>query len=74
MTLKQEEIIKLLETKEWEIATTSGWHTSCWIQKGGIGKGGESYKVNRNTFNALFKKGLLIRAGNIYGPQIYRLK
>ncbi len=45
----------------WELGTTTRYAngTRAWLQKGGIGKGGESRNISSATVHALSKKGLI---------------
>lgn len=58
---RQREVLALLLTGDWEIGINRGLHVRAWIQKGGLGKGGESQDVNFNTFHSLYIKGLINR-------------
>ena len=49
----------------WELGLATGYKGSrAWLQKGGLGYGGDSQKVHRNTLFSLEAKGLIKR---IYG-------
>ena len=56
LSVRQKEILQLLSTGEWEIGTSWG---DVWMQKGGLGYGGESKIVNWNTFQALRIRGFI---------------
>ena len=56
----QKDIVKLLQSGEWEIGYSSGVRLSRgWMQKGGLGRGGEAKDINVATFRALKDKGLI---------------
>ncbi len=49
----------------WALGAGSGINSRVWMQKDGLGRGGETAKVSVATFTALRKKGLIrkIRSG-----------
>jgi len=75
LTDKQMDIIKKMD-EGWELGFYSGYDASVNLQKGGLGKGGESKPVNYNTFSALRNRELVtpITNQNPYAfPQKYYL-
>lgn len=54
LTKAQQEIIDLLKNG-WELGISAGFNARCWIQKGGIGRGGESKDIRHSTYTALRK-------------------
>ncbi len=69
---KQIEILQLI-TNGWEIGIDTGPSPTTWIQKGGLGRGGESKQVHFNTFDSLRYKGLIKRNHESFfaNPQHY---
>ena len=55
------EVVKLLESGEWELGYGSGSRDDgrYWIQRGGLTKGGESRGVRVSTMDALERRGLI---------------
>ena len=58
LTKNQQEIIELMG-KGWSLALFNSYHAWATLQKGKIGYGRESKKVNLNTLFALKRKGLI---------------
>lgn len=56
---RQQEVVNLLK-EGWELAYCSGYSDMVLFQKNGIGKGGESKNVNKNTLNSLYLKGIIV--------------
>jgi hypothetical protein len=54
----QDEILKLLR-EGWAIGLSGGQHASWWMQKNGLGRGGEHRDVHSASAFALYKKGLI---------------
>ncbi len=59
----QQHVIDRME-QGWELGMSRGFNPSCWLQKNGIGRGGETEHIRSTTLDALFKKGLVRRKGN----------
>jgi len=55
---KQRELLMLIGDG-WEIGISTGFKPRAWIQKGGLGRGGEAKDVHFNTFHSLRVKGLI---------------
>lgn len=54
----QLEVLRLMASGEWELGFTSGFGDAhYWMQKGGLGRGGETKKINVKTGHALYRKG-----------------
>lgn len=70
----QAEVLALLQSGEWElgesVARLSG--SRYWLQKGGVGRGGESREVRWSTAKALIDAGL-IEAPYAFPTLKYRL-
>lgn len=72
LTHKQIGIIQLMK-EGWEMAYDNFMtKRKCWVQKNGVGKGGESIRVEASTFKALKEKGLIKEEYN-YPTSTYRL-
>jgi len=68
----QQEVIDLMKN-DWELGTSmSGEHHS-WLQKGGLGKGGESKTVSSATVHALYRKGL-IKSIDVFPTRKYYIR
>jgi hypothetical protein len=68
-------ILKLMNAR-WELGRYRDWglgsyHTT--LQKGGLGKGGETIAVNMNTLRALDKRKLINTTDHLGHPTIYKL-
>lgn len=58
----------------WELGQSTAFgHERCWIQKDGIGRGGESINIHGNTLQALLRRGLVKRVGHGFPTQRYKL-
>ena len=68
----QQRVIDLM-SEGWELGHSRGYQTSAWMQKDGIGRGGDSEKVNANTFFALRGKGLITVAREGFPTNVYKL-
>ncbi len=60
LTPRQREIVDLMRNG-WELGGDMSINGRDWIQKGGLGRGGEAKNVNGNTTYALYKKGVIIQ-------------
>ena len=80
LTNRQAEAIVLMQCG-WQLGKTMTFVTStrdkerAWLQKGGIGKGGDSVHVNMNTFYALYKAGMIEqdKQDMLARPKLYKL-
>lgn len=69
----QREVLELMD-HGWELGrSTSDFCGGCSVQKGGLGRGGESKKVNSNTWHALWKKKLIRCVDSSYPTEKYAL-
>jgi len=71
----QEEILRLM-AEGWELGhSTSGWGGGPWgwLQKQGLGRGGETISVRANTAWALMRKGLIKSTGFGFPTERYVL-
>jgi hypothetical protein len=67
-------IVKMREG--WQCASSiylTGNGSWFWLQKGGIGYGGESLQINGNTFNSLTSKKLIYFSGRRFPNSYYSL-
>ena len=69
----QKEIVNLMRNG-WELGGSMSGSGGDWIQKGGLGKGGDSKNVNANTTFALYKKGVICRGLRKFPTEHYLLK
>jgi hypothetical protein len=51
----QREVLRLMSSG-WELGEDMGTNSHAWVQKGGLGRGGETKKVNSNTVYALWRE------------------
>ena len=59
-TKKQMEVLTLMN-EGWEMGFSNTMNSRVWLQKNGVGRGGESMDVHINTFNGLHLRGLVRR-------------
>lgn len=55
----QRELLEKIASGEWELGTSTAIRRSAWIQRGGIGRGGEVVTVNHATVHALYRRGMI---------------
>ena len=57
----QRELLEKIASGEWELGTNTAMASrrSAWIQRGGIGRGGETVGVSRATVHALLRRGMI---------------
>ena len=58
LSKKQQEVIDLMNNG-WELGQTTGYSSRTWLQKGGIGRGGEAKTISSSTLLALHKKRVI---------------
>ncbi len=73
LTKLMQEVIDLMKNG-WELAQSDTYEGRTWIQNGGAGKGGESRRVNANTFQALYSRGLIEITNRKFPTVKYGLK
>ena len=73
LTPLQQEIIDLMKDG-WELGTAMGLNPRSWLQKGGLGKGGESKEIKSGTVHALAYLGYIERGESEFPTLHYRLK
>lgn len=73
LSQRQQEVIDLMKAG-WELGRSIGGLTNrSWMQKDGLGRGGETKDVHSNTFFALEDKGLIEVEYEKYPRAKYRL-
>ena len=73
LTPIQQEVIDLIN-QGWELGSSITLDGRCWIQKGGLGRGGESKKVSSSTVRTLEYLGYIERGEKHFPTLHYRLK
>lgn len=73
LTPTQQEVMDLIN-QGWELGSSSGIDGGCWIQKGGLGKGGKSKPVSSSTVHTLEYLGYIERGASHFPTLHYRLK
>ena len=68
---KAQKHVLLLMKHGWSLCVTSGFHTNHWLQEDGCGRGGNTEKVNANTFWAIASKNWVKRNGGRYPTTSY---
>lgn len=68
----QQKTIALMQDG-WELGVSGGFSPRCWIQKNGIGKGGESLNLKISTFHVLLNKKLIKKTEDGYPTSKYKL-
>ncbi len=58
LSKNQQEVLDFMK-KGWELGSSMGFDSRCWLQKDGCGRGGLSKDVNGNTFYALYQRNLI---------------
>lgn len=73
LSTAQRKVIDLMKSG-WEMGVRSSlMEQRCWLQKDGVGRGGETHSVNGNTFNSLHSNGLIEQAQYGFPTSKYRL-
>ena len=57
----------------WELGADRTMHGRCWIQKGGIGHGGEAETISISTFQALQQRGIVRSKGHDFPTERFEL-
>lgn len=58
----QRDLLEKIASGEWELGTSTAMASrrrSAWIQRGGIGRGGEAVAVSHATVHALYRRGMI---------------
>jgi len=70
-TLRQKQVLLLMK-HGWALCSTNGFnHTRHWLQENGCGKGGNTEKVNTNTFWAIAGRDWIAKNGGKYPTTSY---
>lgn len=70
---RQKEVLDLMQSG-WELGETEGFSPDAWLQKGGIGRGGERKDVSMNLLISLYKKDLIEVRAKKYPFVYYKLR
>ncbi|MBV6747277.1 hypothetical protein [Xanthomonas vasicola] len=57
MSPTQQEVVALMRDG-WELGVREGLDSRCWLQRNGVGAGGESKSVGIGTYAAVAKRGV----------------
>ena len=68
----QQEVIKLM-SDGWEMGQSMVFDGGYYLQKGGIGRGGKSKRLNANTACALKDRGIVICFEHKFPSALYKL-
>ena len=58
----------------WELGASMTFDSRCWLQHGGIGKGGEMKNVRSSTFSALLYKRVIVQTSREFPTATYSLR
>lgn len=72
LSAKQKEVIKLMR-EGWELGASKALTRRKWLQKDGIGKGGETKDVHTATFDKLYFSNLIYAPDYSFPSQKYLL-
>lgn len=68
----QQDVVDKMQSG-WELGVSMGSETRCWLQKGRLGRGGETKTVHYNTFWSLWNKEIIVLVGLKYPLRRYKL-
>ena len=68
----QRDILQLMSSG-WELGEDMGANSHAWIQKGGLGRGGETKNVNSNTLYALWRGNYIETAKEMFPTRRFKL-
>lgn len=71
-TAAQAEVIMLMR-EHWQLGVSLDMSGRIWIQKDGVGRGGETKKVKSNTYHTILDAGLLECVDNDFPVKKYIL-
>lgn len=57
----------------WELGEMMTMAGGCWMQKGGLGRGGECKEVRGSTVTALFKKNIIKQKSEEFPVRVFEL-
>jgi len=73
LSIKQQEVLRLM-ANGWELGQGMDRDGRCWIQKGGLGMGGEAETVSNATLHSLWRKNLIIEVAEAFPLRRFGLK
>lgn len=72
----QRELLEKIASGEWELGTSTtiaSRRHHAWIQRGGIGRGGETVGVSRATVHALFRRGMIAHGDKSFPTRTWKV-
>ena len=69
----QREVVELMK-RGWELGCSTSFDSRCWMQKDGLGRGGETKDVRSSTVFALHKKEVIILTNRGFPIRKYGLR
>ena len=73
LSVLQQKVIDLMN-EGWELGLTQGFCPRAWLQKNGLGKGGETLNISVATLYSLERNKLIVSQGYSYPTRTYKLK
>jgi len=55
----QQTVIDLM-SDGWQLGRDMGFQGTCWLQQGGVGRGGKTKPVSSATLMALYREGIIV--------------
>lgn len=65
-------VIDLMQ-KGWQLGWSMSFDSRAWLQKGGIGRGGDCKYVSQSTVLSLWRKGLIEKDEEKYPTKTFKL-
>ena len=62
LTKRQQEVIDYM-SDGWALGASHALSSHIWLQKDGLGRGGDCVDVHAATFNGLHRRGMIVSAG-----------
>lgn len=72
-TPAQTAVLERIADGEWELSQSMTMDGRTWMQRGGIGRGGEAKNVNAATFHALWKAKWVVSKGRSFPNNLYAI-
>jgi len=71
----QRELLEKIASGEWELGTNTAMASrrSAWIQRGGIGRCGETVTVNHATVHALYRRGMIAQGDKSFPTRTWKV-
>lgn len=71
----QRELLEKIASGEWELGTSTAMASrrSAWIQRGGIGHGGETVGVSHATVHALYRHGMIAHGDKRFPTRTWKV-